>query len=328
MLAELDGVSHARGRRVVLAALRRRVVDELRAPVRHRCRDLLDRGLSGERLDLVGEVAAPALQAAISELFALEPDQEQEFLALASGTGADLFPTETGDESALVRRLDEHMGNLIRARRAAAAAPRDGEPRDAVRAMMLAAESESPPVPDAELAVHMRSLAMAAYGGTVDLLANLLHRLLVEPGLWVRVAADRVEIARVMEECLRYEAPAALLNRRCAVSTTVGDQDVAEGDILVVAVGMANRDPAHHVDPDRFDVDRPQATNHVSFGVGPHACAGIPLVRLLVAELVGELLDRMPLPPPLLDSTDLGHAEFFVSRGPKSLVVALDAPVR
>ena len=57
-------------------------------------------------------------------------------------------------------------------------------------------------------------------------------------------------------------------------------QSIRAGDLVVVSLAGANRDPAEFPDPDRFDLHRPNARRHLAFAAGPHVCIGMDLARL------------------------------------------------
>ena len=63
---------------------------------------------------------------------------------------------------------------------------------------------------------------------------------------------------------------------------------------MLVSIGAANRDPAVFPDPDRFDIERPNAADHLSFGYGPHLCLGAPLARLETRVVIEELSAALP----------------------------------
>jgi cytochrome P450 len=63
---------------------------------------------------------------------------------------------------------------------------------------------------------------------------------------------------------------------------------------LLLLLGSANRDPSVFPDPDRFDVRRANAREHLSFGFGPHTCLGNPLARLEVRVVLEEVSRRLP----------------------------------
>jgi cytochrome P450 len=66
------------------------------------------------------------------------------------------------------------------------------------------------------------------------------------------------------------------------------------GDAVQCMIGAANRDPAYFADPDRYDIARSNADDHLSFGAGRHFCLGAALARAEVGVALDALLDRFP----------------------------------
>ena len=68
---------------------------------------------------------------------------------------------------------------------------------------------------------------------------------------------------------------------------------IPAGSILLFGIAAANRDPAVHVRPDEFDVDR-EPVGLISFGSGPHFCPGSHLARRELLTGLDVLLERLP----------------------------------
>jgi cytochrome P450 len=74
----------------------------------------------------------------------------------------------------------------------------------------------------------------------------------------------------------------------------VGSTSIREGERVWVLNGAANRDERHYQDPDVFDVSR-AASDHLSFGHGPHLCAGVHLARLEMRALLRSLRRKVSM---------------------------------
>jgi cytochrome P450 len=85
-----------------------------------------------------------------------------------------------------------------------------------------------------------------------------------------------------------------MVDRYATADVELGGAAIRRGDLVRVSVAAANRDPSAFADPDRFDVRRENARQHLAFARGPHVCIGMHLARLEAHTAVGRLLERLP----------------------------------
>jgi cytochrome P450 len=108
------------------------------------------------------------------------------------------------------------------------------------------------------------------------------------------VAADRALAAAAVEESLRLEPAAGRVDRYATADVDFAGASIQRGELVIVSLTAANRDPATFPDPDAFDLARPNARSHVAFAQGPHACVGIHLARLETQSALDAVLDAWP----------------------------------
>ena len=109
--------------------------------------------------------------------------------------------------------------------------------------------------------------------------ASALLHLLSSPEQLAEVLADRTLVADVVEEALRIEPAASLVDRYATRDVEVAGVSIRQGDLVTVSLAGANRDPAVFDDPDRFDLHRANARQHLTFVQGPHVCLGMHVSR-------------------------------------------------
>jgi cytochrome P450 len=139
--------------------------------------------------------------------------------------------------------------------------------------------------------------AVMMFGGietTEGMIANALLHLLSHPDQLALVRADPALVAPAIEESLRLEPAAAVIDRYATRDVAIGGAAVRRGDLVVVSIAGANRDPAVFADPDRFDVQRPDLRLQVAFAHGPHVCPGMHLARLEAQIAVRRALEELP----------------------------------
>jgi cytochrome P450 len=129
----------------------------------------------------------------------------------------------------------------------------------------------------------LSNTAVLLFGGietTEGMIANLLLHLLADPELSAAVRDEPELLDAAIEESLRMEPAAATVDRYVTRAVTIGGADLRRGDLVVVSLAAANRDPAVFTDPDRFDPRRSDLRKQLAFAQGPHVCVGLHLARM------------------------------------------------
>ncbi|MGO9784500.1 MAG: cytochrome P450 [Streptosporangiaceae bacterium] len=177
---------------------------------------------------------------------------------------------------------------------------------------------------DLSAAEAVSDAAVVMFGGidtTDGMIANAMLHLLGDPGQLELVRVDPHLVPAVIEESLRLEPAAALVDRYATRDARIGGAEIRAGDRVSVSLAGANRDPAVFRDPDRFDIFRPNTGRHLAFAYGPHFCIGAALAR---AETRAALQALLLLPQLRLDPGHPAAPRGLIFRKPPALRVTWD----
>jgi cytochrome P450 len=134
----------------------------------------------------------------------------------------------------------------------------------------------------------------AGFETTVNLLGNGIRMLLDAPGQ-LETLRTRPELwPNAVEEILRLDSPVQLTARVALDDVEVAGMPVKAGEMVVIYLAAANRDPSVFDDPHRFDVERPNAGKHLAFSGGRHFCLGAALARAEGEVGLRTFFDRFP----------------------------------
>jgi cytochrome P450 len=163
-------------------------------------------------------------------------------------------------------------------------------------AASIARRDETSLVGTAELAVDevVSNAAVLMFGGietTEGMICNLAVHVLSRPDVLAALRTDRTLIPAAVEESLRLEPAAAVVDRYATRDVDIGGVSIRAGDLVTASITGANRDPAVFADPDRFDLGRGNVRQQLAFARGPHVCIGLDLARLEAATALDALLD-------------------------------------
>lgn len=149
-------------------------------------------------------------------------------------------------------------------------------------------------VTDNYLHSMMMAILVAAHETTSTSTANAIQHLLATPGLWKKLHDHPHMIPAAVEECLRYAGPIVAWRREATADTEIAGVKIAKGEKLFLVMAAANRDPEHFENPDYLDIQRDNASEHLSFGYGAHQCLGKNIGRMEMCVVIEELTRRIP----------------------------------
>ena len=139
--------------------------------------------------------------------------------------------------------------------------------------------------------------AVLLFGGietTEGMILNAVWHLLSHPAQLRLVRRDAALLPGAVEESLRLEPAAAVVDRYATRDVRLGGALVRAGDPVTVSIAGANRDPGVFPGPGRFDIRRGNAARHLAFAHGPHFCLGAHLARAEAVAAVRALLAGLP----------------------------------
>jgi cytochrome P450 len=182
-----------------------------------------------------------------------------------------------------VAAIREHVHRTL-------AGPPAGPPRDTVLSAAAAGSGTDPGWLSADLAILL-------FGGvdTAESMTGIAaHHLLTHPDALDQVRADPALLAGAIQESLRLEPAATRVDRYATTDAELAGARIRVADLVIVCLSAANRDPEVFTDPDRYDIRRDNAADHLAFAIGPHYCLGVHLTTLQTTLALGMLLERFP----------------------------------
>jgi cytochrome P450 len=280
-MLSLDGEEHRRHRDPFAAAFRRpQVMERFADRVRYEALELVEGlrplGHAEIRRDVAGPLAVRVVAAAL-DLLDVEPGVVlgwyDEIVGAVDRVSAG---GEIGERApAAFAALDRHVGGTI--------------------------DHGSGVLADATATLSPREIASNAavmmFGGietSEGMTTSLFWHVLTTPGALDALRDDPTLVANAVEESLRLEPAAGRVDRYATVEMDLGGSTIRRGDLVIVSLTGANRDPGTFQDPDRFDLRRENARSHLAFAQGPHACVGLHLARLETQVALETALERWP----------------------------------
>jgi cytochrome P450 len=169
---------------------------------------------------------------------------------------------------------------------------RCGPPRGDIVDAILTADIDGRPITEEEIVGVIQLLIFGGLDTTAGALGQIMIRFCREPEIPALLRQQPELIPEAVEELLRLDASFVFIARTATHDTEVGGQPIKKGERVLISWVSANRDEAEFTCPATFDLHRAR-NRHITFGAGPHRCAGSNLARLNLRVALDEIVRRL-----------------------------------
>jgi cytochrome P450 len=285
-----EGAEHERYRRSAQPAfgpLNLRTV--LEAKILELTRSLIAGFVAGGDVELRAAFASRLPVQTVLALFGLPQTSESELRRWYESFGAALAnftwdPVVRAEAHANVGQLHEFLRRCMRNLERL-----EGGDGSLLHQMMF--PPNGPRLSDEEIRRNATIIFFGGISSVEALILNAMWALGTNPTAFERVRHDFSLIPQAIEETMRWASPVQSATRHVTRDVDFRGMRFRAGDTVNCMLAAANRDPDVFVDPDVYDLDRPNTGKHVGFAVGPHSCLGFRLARIEARIALEQLLE-------------------------------------
>ena len=285
-----DPPAQKRFRKLIAKAFSVRRVDGLDDRVAGIANDLVDGFIDDGKVDLTSRFSQPLPLTVIAEQLGAPREDLHLFRKWTDGFLTQLsgVADEAGHLEAqrLIREFQHYFVDRLEERRA--------DPKDDIISDIVHAKVDGErPLNTAEMLSILQQLLVAGNETTASAISEGIWLLMQNPEQLALVQNDPSLVPNLVEEVLRMASPTANMWRVCKRDTELEGVEIPGGAMCMLRFAAADRDPAVFPDPDRFDITRANANEHLAFGLGIHICVGAALARKEMVNGFTTLLSRL-----------------------------------
>lgn len=300
-----DMPDHTRLRRATIEWFAPAAIQQLRENIQNRVDALISNAESTGQIEAVLELAYPLTNGLMCEILGVDDEgstliRDKTFdFGLSLGPGAsdeDLLATAAASDWFV-----EYINNLIEKKRS--------NPGEGMLDELIKMSDEGTMTHDEVVATTFLFFAV----GHLDVSYLIINglRIFAENPEVLAAYRDQPELRpNIINEILRFDTPEQFVSRLTTEDIQVGDVVIPAGEMVVLMIGAANKDPQIFDAPHEFDVQRPNSAKHLAFSGGIHGCVGQILARAEADVVFTTFVNRFP-DLHLAGEPTWGHTEFI-----------------
>jgi len=226
-------------------------------------------------VDVTPALVEPLMNAAVASMLRLTPEappaiRELWVRAGVSADGEDVGVA--GDSPALLAQIHAYLGALVESARA--------HPAPDPLGVFVAEAGADPDLTDADLIANLVFVVNSGHRALAMAFALFLHTLASDPDRWAALREQPASVPDAVEELLGHDTSVLFTSRRVTEPIPLADRRLEPDHLAVLMLSEANHDPGR--------------AGHVSFGYGPHFCAGAAVSRMILREALAAVVERAP----------------------------------
>lgn len=285
-----DPPRHTPYRRALDRALSRGHVESLEPAIRKHAAELIDKFIALREGDFVEHVGSWLPILVFADWMGLEAEQARRMWSLARTYIRAWVDFDKERVMAAVAGFLKIAEEVVADRRAN---PRDPQ-TDPTSSLLETVLDDGSRIPDDLLVGCVRQTLVVGLTAPPMVFGSMAAHLAMNPALYAELRADPAGLApHAMEEFLRLFTPYRGFARTSRRAVEWYGRTIEPGEPIALAFASANRDETVFDEPNSFRMKRPNIGRHVAFGMGPHACVGMPIARLEMGIALRTFLEKV-----------------------------------
>ena len=280
-----DGDEHRRIRKVEARPLNPRMLRELRDTITAEAEAVVGEVTAERHFDAATKLAQYLPVRIVSNLVGL-PEEGRERMLIWAAANFDSFGPLNDRASSALSVFDEMVGYAM-----TQCVPEKLKPGS--WAAMLHEAADHGEITEQDAKLMALSYVAPSLDTTIFATSSAIWMFANHPDQWRKLRERAALIPNAINEVIRIESPIQGFSRVAAEDFELDGSTIPAGSRVIILFGSANRDERYWGNPDEFNIERPNAVDHVGFGFGEHVCIGNNLARMEMAALFTALAKKV-----------------------------------